>query len=264
MARHSPRAEWRIRILSRNCMAIDQLLRESMVVSSIFFCVILRAVVVAVFFSHFVHVVNIGTKRGIKKGASRISQTKATRGPAHQNDSERKRRRVANRAMIHLNGPFAASRGFVPSLNSISGTLETSLRRWKKRLQRDPMWRPWQTCAGRHKRIFSKGEETRLATFVRDNSLATGFIFADSNFSDIAMKVLSLKPQDPGAKIRMFQCSAGFIANFKRRHCPTSHRVHIKRRSPVTEDQRQTWLTAIRDVLQNVPWNHIVNCDETS
>jgi hypothetical protein len=40
--------------------------------------------------------------------------------------------------------------------------------------------------------------------------------------------------------VPMFLCSAGLIANFKRRRCLTSRRRHFKRRSPVTENQHQT------------------------
>jgi hypothetical protein len=89
-------------------------------------------VVAAVVFFYFVHAGNMEGKPGIKKGASRISKTEKIKGPAYQNYYERKGRRVANRVIIHLNGPFAASRGLIPWLNGITGIPATNLRGWKK------------------------------------------------------------------------------------------------------------------------------------
>jgi hypothetical protein len=163
---------------------------------------------------------------------------------------ERKGRRVSNQGIIHLNRPFSASRCFIPWLNSITGIPETNLRRWRKILQWDPMWRPWQTYAGRHKRIFAKDDEAALTTFMRDSHIATGLLFTDSDFCEIAMNAFLLKHQDSRAQTPIFQCSVEFMANFKGRHCLTSRRIHFRRRSPVTENQRQTWLATIRELLQ--------------
>jgi hypothetical protein len=126
------------------------------------------------------------------------------------------------------------------------------------------MWRPWQTHSGRHKRIFSRDEEAALATFVRDNCIAKGLILTDSDFCEIAMNAFSLKYQDFRVHMPMLKCSPWFIANFKRRHCFTSSRVHFKHRSPAAQNQRQTCLAKIRELLQNVPWNRIIECGETS
>jgi hypothetical protein len=131
-------------------------------------------------------------------------------------------------------------------------------------VQPDPVRRPWRAYAGRHGRVFAKDSEAALAAFVRDNRIATGLIFADSDFWEIAMNAFLLKYQDSTAEMPMFQCHAGFIANFKRNHCLTSGRVHFKGSSPNTENQRQTWLPTIGELLQNVPWDRIINCDKTS
>jgi hypothetical protein len=74
----------------------------------------------------------MGAKRGIKKGVSRISKRENTKGSAHQKYAERKGRQVANHAIIRLNGPFAASRGFIRWLNSVTGIPETNLGGWQK------------------------------------------------------------------------------------------------------------------------------------
>lgn len=76
--------------MNRNCMAIDHIFWEFVVVSSVFFWAILRMAVAIVFVFHVAHVRNMGTKHGIKKGTSRISKTERIKGPAHQNCYERK------------------------------------------------------------------------------------------------------------------------------------------------------------------------------
>jgi hypothetical protein len=66
----------------------------------------------------------------------------------------------------------------------------------------------------------------------------------------------------------MSQCSVEFIANFERRNCLTYRMIYFKRRPSVIEieieNQRWTWLVTIRKLLQNVPWNCIINWDEIS
>jgi hypothetical protein len=76
----------------------------------------------------------------------------------------------------------------------------------------------WKTYAGRHKRIFSNKEEVSLAFFVRDNFIAPGLIFTDSNFLEIVMNIFLLKYQDAGHEMPMFQSSTGFMTQFKTRH----------------------------------------------
>jgi hypothetical protein len=80
-------------------------------------------------FFHFVCVGNMGAKRGIKEAASRNVGNRNDEGPAHKKYYERRGWQVANRAIIHLKGPFPAPGGFIPSLNSITGIPETNLPR---------------------------------------------------------------------------------------------------------------------------------------
>jgi hypothetical protein len=108
-----------------------------------------------------------------------------------------------------------------------------------------------------------KGEEAALIASVRDNYIAAGLSVTDSDLCEIAMNAFLLKYQVSTAETPMFQCSAGFTANFKGRQYLTSRRVHFKFRPPVTKNQRQTGLATIRALLQNVQWNRIINCGET-
>jgi hypothetical protein len=65
---------------------------------------------------------------------------------------------------------------------------------------------------------------------VRDNFIAPGLIFSDSDFREIGMNAFFLKYQDAGDEMPMLQCSASFITLFKTRYRLTFHTIHFKRR----------------------------------
>jgi hypothetical protein len=69
---------------------------------------------------------------------------------------------------------------------------------------------------------------------------------------------------NPEKAVPLFQCCPGFIASFKARERLSSPKVHDKRRPNVTEEQRQNWMTKIRELIDTVAPSRIVNCDETS
>jgi hypothetical protein len=94
--------------------------------------------------------------------------------------------------------------------------------------------------------------------------MAPGLIFTDSDFREIAMNPFLTKYEDAGPDMPMFQCSAGFIAMFKAQHRLTSRKIHLRRRSTVTDEQPQKWLTSIQKLLRAVSWNRITNGNETS
>jgi hypothetical protein len=45
---------------------------------------------------------------------------------------------------------------------------------------------------------------------------------------------------------------------------PWGRSAHFKCLSPFAEEQHQTWLAVIRELLENIPWNRISNCDKDS
>jgi hypothetical protein len=96
---------------------------------------------------------------------------------------------------------------------------------------------------------------------VRDNYIATGLIFTDSDFCEIVMNVFLLTHQDSAAETPVFRCSTGFAANFK------NGLLHFSQRTfqpSVRENESPTWLDTIREFLQNVSWNRIINCHQRS
>jgi hypothetical protein len=81
---------------------------------------------------------------------------------------------------------------------------------------------------------------------------------------ECAMTALLVNYQDPGPEMLMLRWSVGSIAMFNGRRRLTSRQTHFKHRTSVTHEPRQTWLITIRDFLQIVSWNRIVNYDGTS
>jgi hypothetical protein len=61
-----------------------------------------------------------------------------------------------------------------------------------------------------------------------------------------------------------FQCSSGFVADFKQRNHFSSRRSHMKRRPSVTEVDRMHWMMALSQLLCDVPdHERIINVDES-
>jgi hypothetical protein len=64
--------------------------------------------------------------------------------------------------------------------------------------------------------------------------------------------------------IKSFNCSNGFIYDFKQRHRFSSRIFHYKRRPAVTGDQRRQWISEIQALLESTEHNDVLNTDETS
>ena len=64
--------------------------------------------------------------------------------------------------------------------------------------------------------------------------------------------------------IKNFNCSAGFINDFKKRHGISSRKAHFKRRPVVSEEAVIEWKQKIRNLLNNIDNDYILNVDETN
>ena len=149
----------------------------------------------------------------------------------------------------------------IPSISKRTGIPPSTLYTWRKCYREDQKWSPRDNNWGRGNRIFTEEEENNLASYVSD-IIDQGNLFTNKDFKEIAIEYyLSIHPGDD---IKMFNCSDGFIADFKRRHKFSSKRFHFKRRPNVTPEQRQHWLEQMGKLLAEVPHSRIINCDETS
>jgi hypothetical protein len=134
---------------------------------------------------------------------------------------------------------------------------------WRARWAQDPDWRPWvYTLRGDHHRVFSDAEERAIADYIIDNYLVPGVLFTDSTFRDIAMTAYLQKDDDQMRK--QFNCSPGFIADFKARNRFSSRRAHLKRRPNVSAEEKAAWVARMATLLHDVPDHaRIINMDES-
>ena len=137
-----------------------------------------------------------------------------------------------------------------------------TLRDWYKKYQSDPNWRPYDTSVhGEHHRIFTKEEEDAITNYIVENFFRPGFAFHDADFQFIAMSAFLEKYQ--GKECPEFQCSPGFIADFKARNNLATRKAHFKRRPAVLPDT-DAWVGTVRELLERVPHDRVINCDETA
>jgi hypothetical protein len=94
-------------------------------------------------------------------------------------------------------------------------------------------------------------------------SLTPGFLFTNPTFIEMAMQTFLEK--HPGSESPVqFQCSPGFIQDFKTRNRFSSPRAHLKRRPSVRDDDRADWLTTLVQLLRDIPdHERIINIDES-
>jgi hypothetical protein len=113
-----------------------------------------------------------------------------------------------------------------------------------------------------HHRIFIREEKEAITDHIIADHIATGQFFTDQEFRQVAMDAFLAKYNETDA-IPPFNCSDGFISDFKEQNHFSSRRAHDKWRpmsNPAIVDQ---WLAEIPDLLMIAPLNRIVNCDET-
>ena len=150
----------------------------------------------------------------------------------------------------------------IPSISKRTGIPATTLYTWRKCYRNNPTWSPQNNYLGKKKRIFSDSEENELVSYIT-SIIEDGNLFTNEDFKEIAIEYyLSIHELDED--IKPFNCSKGFIADFKSRHKFTSKRFHYKRRPNVTPQQEEEWINNMRKLLTEIPHSRIVNCDETS
>ena len=153
----------------------------------------------------------------------------------------------------------------IRALSRESGIPETTLRRWFKKWRDSSEFDPLEYSAkGAFHRIFSDFEERNIATFIRNNIIAQGYLFTNDDFRTVVMAAFLEKHNNEGTDVPHFNASDGFIDDFKKTHGFTSRKPHYKRRSPSKPEFVEAWKKEMEGVLESVPRSHILNCDETS
>ena len=139
----------------------------------------------------------------------------------------------------------------------------STVRTWKSKIQHDPSYNIQVGYKSKRRSIFTKDEESALADYIRVNIIDTGQLFTDQDFRVLCMQAFLEKYQD-SEKIPKFNCSNGFIYDFKKRNRFSSRRGHAKRRPAANQEEIDKWKQKIRKLLKTVDKDHIANVDETS
>ena len=139
----------------------------------------------------------------------------------------------------------------------------TTLYTWRKRFREDPTYDPLKPAWGQHRKIFSDDEEELIALWIRQEFIEKHMIFTDNDFRQVIWRFYVEKYKD-AENIPNFSCSAGFIADFKKRQRFSTRRQHFKRRPTVDETTLEEWTHRISELLRERDLDYVFNCDETS
>ena len=173
---------------------------------------------------------------------------------------------LRNKAIVDkIYGLFDSSTGR-PRFSKIHreyGVPEASVRGWWSRRSEDLDWRPYHSQNhGSHHRIFSDAEEEAITQFIIDNYFKPCHAFHDDDFRFLAVQAFLEKY---GRKsLPDFQCSPGFIADFKARNHLSTRRAHYKRRPTVDPQTVETWVREVQNLLRTFPHDRVINGDETA
>lgn len=140
----------------------------------------------------------------------------------------------------------------------------STLYRWRKRRQQHPDWLPNKGRTSRN-RIFTDEEERQIAEDICALFLNPGLLFTDQEFRlFILERYLEKYVHSDCEQIPAFNCSNGYIYDFKKKHRFSSRRTHPKRRCNVSDADLQHWREQIRELLEHADRDCIINADETS
>ena len=154
--------------------------------------------------------------------------------------------------------------GSIRKLSEKCNIPKSTVDRWYNTYQLDPDWRPYfNENHGLHNRIFTDEQEKAIADYIRENYIQQGILFTDQDFVNLAMQAF-LTIHRNNEHPPEFNVSAGFIYAFKKRNRISSLLAHPKRRSESDPQLNENWEKTIKQLLKDVPRDHILNCDETA
>ena len=102
-----------------------------------------------------------------------------------------------------------------------------------------------------------------IADYIIENYFKPGFLFKDADFRHLAMQAFLEKHKD-SELVPDFQCSPGFIQDFKKRNDLSTRRAHYKRRPVLDAEKLAEWKESMRRLVESVSNDRIVNADETA
>ena len=113
--------------------------------------------------------------------------------------------------------------------------------RWQKKQQKTLGWSPQNVKTTAWNQIFT-AEEEAIATMIFSDFILKGMLFTDHDFRDLILyQYVHKYGNDAVTDIPDFNCSKGYIYNFKKKYKFSSRRAHVKRRPYVSEGDIEAW-----------------------
>lgn len=161
--------------------------------------------------------------------------------------------------------------GDISKISKETNIPTSNLSRWRQELLKNPDYTPLIKKVGLHNRVFTDDEENAIAEFIVENYIKPKLFFTDSDFKEIALiawqekylPILDSEDESVRKKYKEFHCSEGFINDFKKNHKFSSKRCHLKRRPDPDDEYAQQFIDEIKQLLDTVDHERILNCDET-
>ena len=142
-----------------------------------------------------------------------------------------------------------------------TGVPISTIYSWRQRWMGDRSWRPTNSAHGKHHRVFTDEEEQGISEYIFKNFIMANRAFTNQDFKDLCMSAFLEKHKD--GPIPAFSVSQGFIQDFKDRNFFSTRRVNPKKRPERDPVKEQQFLHRMKEILENVDHDRILNVDET-
>ena len=141
---------------------------------------------------------------------------------------------------------------------------QSTLSKWKSRLQDNINWRPW-LMRNRAKRALTEEQEQNVYNKLRDDYFNTGKYCPPSVLRTLALEEVAVSEwkEDSDDGKTEFKASPGWMKRYMSRHTLSWHKPHDQRRPTVTDASVARFLEHIDIVFQQFNAAYIVNADET-
>ena len=170
--------------------------------------------------------------------------------------------------------PLVHNRGGKKLISEITGIPVSTLSTWRSNLMENPNWRPSRTNYGKQKKIFTDTEEEELIEYIQNTYLKKGLFYSDQDFRYDVLQFYRKKAFQEiedmqlgfcqKQKIKKFRCSPSFIISFRKRWQQRLRRPNFKRRPNVTFEQKENFISKVKEAIKKYGGNLVFNMDETN
>ena len=150
-------------------------------------------------------------------------------------------------------------------LSTKTGIPTSTLSDWRRKKMINANFNPLDKRTNIYKRIFTDEEENDITEYILENIIKPGILFTNYDFKNLVMDAFQEKflYENDYSKIPQFNCSDGFVTDFKNRNNFVSRRLHAARR-PLSSHFDSIFADQMKNLFEKVEPKYIVNIDETS